>query len=288
MRLIFIPLLFVGLLVAGCHPTYTRVKGTLPNFATEEQVAAGAFPRISAHRGGRNLPGYPENSLEAFQYLIKQEKAMLECDIRLTADSVLVLMHDGTLNRTTTCQGPLDTYTYAELATCRLVDDFGQETTFAIPTLAEVLAWAKGKAIMSLDVKRGVPLDQVVDMVHAQAASAYAAIITYNVSDAKTVYALDPDLLISCSIRSVDDFNRFKEADIPWENVIAFIGTRMPQQAVIDSLHQYDVLCMLGTLGNLDRKAAANGNRLYRELDQQGIDVFATDRPLVVDSVLQN
>lgn len=284
---IYSVLLYVALgSLLACHPTYTRVKGTLPDFASLEKVEEGKFPRISAHRGGRNLHGYPENALETFQYLLTQEQAMLECDVRLTADSTLILMHDNTLNRTTTCEGPLDQYTWADMQRCKLVDDYGQETPFGIPTLSEVLAWARGKAIMSLDVKRGVPFDAVIAEVNAQRASQYAAIITYNLEDAQTVHRLDPNLLISCSIRSIDEFNRFKEADIPWENMIAFTGTRMPDQAVLDSLHQHDVLCMLGTLGNLDQKAAANGERLYQALDVMGVDVFATDRPLVVDSIL--
>ena len=45
---------------------------------------------------------------------------------------------------------------------------------------------------------------------------------------------------------------------------------------------------MLGTLGNLDKKAKARGDVLYKEWVKLGIDVFATDRPLEVKKAISN
>ena len=62
-------------------------------------------------------------------------EAFFEIDPRLTKDSVIVLMHDETIDRTTTGKGKVSDYTYAELQQFNLVDRDGKVTDFKIPTL---------------------------------------------------------------------------------------------------------------------------------------------------------
>src|SRR5690606_25051382 len=50
-------------------------------------------PLVSAHRGGPDI-GFPENAIETFQRAASKMPAIIECDIALSKDSVLVLMHD--------------------------------------------------------------------------------------------------------------------------------------------------------------------------------------------------
>ena len=71
------------------------------------------IPLISGHRGGRE-PGYPENSIEAFENVLKSTPAFFEIDPRVTKDSVIVLMHDATLERTTDGRGKLIDLTWDE------------------------------------------------------------------------------------------------------------------------------------------------------------------------------
>src|SRR5690554_173485 len=58
-----------------------------------------SYPLVSAHRGGVSK-GFPENALETFAHTASKMPAIIECDIRLTRDSVLVLLHDETIERT--------------------------------------------------------------------------------------------------------------------------------------------------------------------------------------------
>src|SRR3546814_11884826 len=71
-------------------------------------------PLISAHRGGPE-PGYPENAIETFEKSAKRQPLIIECDIALTKDSVLVLMHDDKLDRTSNGKGYVKDYTFKEL-----------------------------------------------------------------------------------------------------------------------------------------------------------------------------
>src|SRR5690349_16453964 len=68
-------------------------------------------PLISGHRGGPDT-GAPENSLQAFEHSLTFTPATFEIDPRLTKDSVVVLLHDDTLDRTTTGKGKLNSYTW--------------------------------------------------------------------------------------------------------------------------------------------------------------------------------
>ena len=109
-------------------------------------------PIISGHRGG-TIKGYPENSLGAFENTLRSTPAFFEVDPRLTKDSVIVLMHDATLDRTTTGTGKVSDHTWAELKALRLKDLEGNVTAYGIPTLEEVIRWSKGKTVLNLDHK---------------------------------------------------------------------------------------------------------------------------------------
>ena len=65
---------------------------------------------ISGHRGGM-LDGYPENCIESFEKTLSYMESFFEIDPRLTKDGVIVLMHDETIDRTTTGKGKVSDYT---------------------------------------------------------------------------------------------------------------------------------------------------------------------------------
>ncbi len=61
------------------------------------------YPRWIAHRGAGKLA--PENTLAAFRLGAEHGYRMFECDAKLSADGVVFLMHDATLERTTNGKG---------------------------------------------------------------------------------------------------------------------------------------------------------------------------------------
>jgi glycerophosphoryl diester phosphodiesterase len=104
---------------------------------------------VVSHRGDwRNAP---ENSLQAIQNCIDMGVDMVELDIRETKDGRLVLMHDKTIDRTTTGKGLLSEWTLDSLKTLRLVDGLGVATQHEIPTLKEALEVSKDKILVNLD-----------------------------------------------------------------------------------------------------------------------------------------
>jgi len=276
--------LVIGFLVfTACGPsTYLRkLPGSYFQYQTE------TLPGISAHRGGGDYKGYPENCIESFSWLARQMPVIIECDISMTKDSMLVMMHDDSYNRTTTGSGKIADSSFAYSRTVFLKDNMGTLTNYNVPELSEVLQWGKDKVAFTLDVKRGVPFEKVVAMVQQYKAQHFAAIITYNAEDAAKVHKLDPNVMISVTIRNQDEYNRHKILGIPDNRMIAFVGTREPDATFLQTLHSKGIRCILGTLGNLDKMAAARGDSLYKKWYGMGADIMSTDRPLEAWKVLK-
>ncbi|TRW42908.1 glycerophosphodiester phosphodiesterase [Georgenia yuyongxinii] len=71
------------------------------------------WPVNFAHRGGRKI--VPENTVEGFHEALAGREAVLELDAHTTADGVVVVIHDDTVDRTTDGTGPVARKTFAEL-----------------------------------------------------------------------------------------------------------------------------------------------------------------------------
>lgn len=117
--------------------------------------AAGAQGTlVAAHRGGALL--WPENSLTAFRHALALGVDFLELDVHLTRDGEVVVLHDPTLERTTTGAGRVRERTLAELRGFRLKDREGRIIGEPVPTLDEVLELAAGARVgLLLEIKVG-------------------------------------------------------------------------------------------------------------------------------------
>ncbi|OKS86278.1 glycerophosphodiester phosphodiesterase family protein [Mucilaginibacter polytrichastri] len=100
---------------------------------------------VTAHRGDwRNAP---ENSLRAFEYAAAMGVDIVELDLKKTKDGAIVIMHDGTINRTTNGKGVPADYTLEEIKNFRLKNGLGRVTNNPIPTLKEVMQALKGSNV---------------------------------------------------------------------------------------------------------------------------------------------
>lgn len=115
-----------------------------------------------AHRA--NHTKSPENSISAINDAITEGIGMIEIDIRETRDGKLVLMHDATINRTTNGSGDVSSYTLHELQEFKLYNK-GLLTDEKIPSLKEVLALARGKLYIDLDISKKASFDAIYPVV---------------------------------------------------------------------------------------------------------------------------
>ncbi|MEM8585362.1 MAG: glycerophosphodiester phosphodiesterase family protein, partial [Bacteroidota bacterium] len=196
-------------------------------------------PLVSGHRGCVGAPGWPENCLETFDHLRETVPGIMECDVAKTRDGKLILMHDNTIDRTTSGSGTVAELDWDDLKDLRLKDDQGTLTTYKIPKFEDILAWAKeSKTILSVDIKRSVDHKEVIDFIRRHKAEVNCMIITYSLQQAIDNYHYAPEFYQSVSIRGQGEFDRWAAQKIPpSDRVIAFTGTRPSPPSLYEQLH---------------------------------------------------
>ena len=104
---------------------------------------------VVAHRGGwRNTV---ENSFESLQNAIDMGVDVVELDVRRTADSVLILMHDATIDRTTNGKGKVSELSIDSIRNCFLKANDSTITDLQVPTLEEIFIRSKGHLMLNID-----------------------------------------------------------------------------------------------------------------------------------------
>jgi len=105
-----------------------------------------------AHRGAQLIA--PENTITAFRFAMKKGFKAIECDVQLTKDGRLVIIHDETVDRTTNGKGWVSTLTANQISGLSI------EGTEHIPFLDEVIneVVTRNKAKLIIEIKADTPL----------------------------------------------------------------------------------------------------------------------------------
>jgi glycerophosphoryl diester phosphodiesterase len=155
------------------------------------QARESGAPLIGGHRG--NPAEHPENTLASFRSAIELGVDMIECDVHLTADGELVVIHDHTLDRTTDGSGLVVQRTLAEL---RRLDAGGGER---LPVLSEVCELARDRVGLCVEIKQ-IPVpypgleEKLVACLDALGMLGQTAVISFHHSSVKRLKELEPRL----------------------------------------------------------------------------------------------
>ncbi|MBC7922625.1 MAG: hypothetical protein H7Z75_16205 [Ferruginibacter sp.] len=138
---------------------------------------------VAAHRGGAALA--PENTLSAFRKALALGAPLIELDVCHTKDSVVAVLHDATIDRTSNGTGRVVDYAYRDL----LQFDFGSwfGPTYRnerIPTLEDVLRLVDGRAKLLIEIKKGDDFyprieKHVVDLIRKYRAEKWCTIMSF-------------------------------------------------------------------------------------------------------------
>ena len=285
--------LTLALTIAGCTAARVPAMPSKPALAAYFDCVRESGVAISAHRA-QSADDQAENSVGAIEATGRAiPGAIVEIDAALTRDGRLVLMHDDTLDRTTTGTGRVADLTFEEIRRTRLTATNGTVLPTPPPSLAEALeAAGRAGAIASIDLK---PADDaatltlaraVVDAVRQANAADRVILITYNAETARAVADMAPEMMISAGLNDLDGLDGLNPPQI-----LAWTGTRAPRPDLWQALKARGVESQFGTLGapgrRLDDVYAADGDvSEYRDLARNGVAVIATDAPMAVMSVL--
>jgi len=236
---------------------------------------------ITGHRGGM-VKGFPENSIATFENTLKHTPAFFEIDPRLTKDSVMVLMHDATLDRTTTGKGRLSDYTYEELKKFRLKDAEGNITDFPIPTLSEVIEWARGKTILNLDHK-DVPLAMTAALIKKHKADAFVMLTVHSAAEMTYYLSQNKNHTFSAFIRNMKEYEDYEKAGVPFTQMIAYIGPHVkPENKELYALlNKKGTMCMISAASSYDKlKTAEERKAAYIAIAKDGASILESDYPI--------
>ncbi len=168
-------------------------------------------PLIGGHRG--NPAHHPENTLRSFRSAIDSGCDLIECDVHLSSDGRLVVIHDHTLERTTNGTGLVRDRTAAELR--RLDAGQGEQ----IPLLHEVIELALGKVGLAIEIKQ-VPIqypgleEKLVAMLRQLGAVQECAVVSFFHPSIRKLRDLEPRLQLGIleGARPIDPARLLREA----------------------------------------------------------------------------
>ena len=264
----------------GCALILLAVAGS----AVAQRASA---PLLAAHRGGAAL--WPENSLLAFRNALALGADYLELDVHLSRDGEVVVIHDPTLDRTTTGTGPVVDRTAAELRALRLKDR-SLITAEGIPTLDEVvaLAAAGGRQIL-LEIKvdagkaryPGIE-ERVLAVLDRHGMAAATVVMAFEAETWRRVRALRPEIRAGAlySARALPSASAVARALSEAGGAgVGFVGlaySLVTPEAVAEA-RKAGVVLGAWTVNDPDQ---------MRMLIDRGIGVLITDRPDVAKDLL--
>lgn len=168
---------------------------------THSALPGPASHEVQAHRGASVIA--PENTLAAFRAAAEAGAKWVELDVALSADGHLIVIHDDSVDRTSSGSGSLGELSQSEIAALDAGSWFSQDyQDERIPTLAETIA-ALGELGLSANVeikqhKHHKSLDQLVGAVQADIAkrsgSTEIMISSFDPEALKAMHALEPEL----------------------------------------------------------------------------------------------
>jgi glycerophosphoryl diester phosphodiesterase len=242
---------------------------------------------FAAHRGGALL--WPENSLLAFRNALALGADYLELDVHLSRDGEVVVIHDPTLDRTTTGRGPVREHTLAELQGLRLRDRDGTVTEEPVPTLEQVVALAAaGKRQMLLEIKldagrRRYPdiEEKVLAILDRQRFTPFAVVMAFEAETWRRVRELRPDARAGAlySARQLPAAAVDGELQALRAAGVAFVGLN---QATVNAEVATKVRLAGLTLGVW----TVNERDAIERFLAQGVSVVITDRPDLAKELL--
>ena len=245
-------------------------------------AAQTAGPLVAAHRGGALL--WPENSLTAFRNALALGADFLETDVHLTRDGEVVILHDPTLERTTTGTGRLSEASLADLASLRLRARDGAVTADSIPTLAQMLdVLATSRARLLLEIKVGADRqryggieEKVLALVRAHGVAERTVIMAFEGETVRRIRALEPSMRTALLVGQ----SRVQRERVPAREAVRWaqevgashlgIDHRVLDQGVVEAARAAGIVLATWTVNDeadLRRAMAAR------------VDVIISDRP---------
>jgi glycerophosphoryl diester phosphodiesterase len=235
----------------------------------------GSPPLVIAHRGSSGKA--PENTIAAFELAVSQGARAVECDVVLSSDGVPVVIHDTTLDRTTTGTGNVVDHAWTDLASLDAGAWKGRAYAGErLPRLGDLLSVAVGRARIVIELKDGDPQGLAIATREAIASNpgVEVAVISFIPDVVRAVRRVIPNVAVGFLYWERQDFARDDSAVIEKarEMDAHFIG---PQTTLVTA----DLCRAAHVAGFAVSTWTANDPDVMRRLARDGVDAITTDWP---------
>lgn len=250
--------------LGGLALAVVLLAGTLAAAPTPAGAARPGDLRITAHRGAP-AGGVTENTVPAMRRAVRLKASAVETDVRMTRDGRAVLMHDPTLQRTTTCRGRVAERSLRSLRKrCR-----GERGGEQVPTLADVLRLAARSRVDVLAELKGrrwsrTEVAEVVRVIDRAGMVGRVTVMAFHPETLRRVEARRPALRTTFLVRRW----------APVADVLAYAdGVTLPP-AHLTRTH----VAAVRAAGKEVIARKANNPRKWRQLKRLGVGGAITDR----------
>ncbi len=213
--------------------------------------------------GHRGACGYaPENSILSFQAAIDIGCQKTECDVRLSKDQHLVVIHDEGVDRISDGHGLVREMTLKKIQQLRCP---GQQK---IPTLQEVINVCASKIDLMIELKVEGVARKVIDLISVNKMRDRVTMISFDLKHLKEVKKFDPYIKVGYLFNQYqEDIRQFLQ-DIPLD----YLGPRFDivTKEMVDLAHEYQVKIYAYHV---------NEQKMGKNLMHQGVDEIGTDYP---------
>ncbi|MDD4820484.1 MAG: glycerophosphodiester phosphodiesterase family protein [Flavobacteriales bacterium] len=254
---------------------------------------------VVSHRG--DWRNFPENSLKGIESAINIGVDIVEIDLAMTSDSVLVLMHDRTVDRTTNGKGKVSSYTLDSLKKLRLKNGCGVVSKYPVPTFEEVLELCKGRVMLNID--KGFDYFPLVQKLLEKTGTARQILIKsgYDVAKVEKAFAniSDKNMMMYMPIINIqkeggeDLLNSYlaKMPAVAYEVVFSKLNSDVTSaySKIINSNSRVWVNTLWDSLcGGMDDDDAVDDLSVYDIHIKMGATIFQTDRPEMLIKYLRD
>ncbi|MCT1384632.1 glycerophosphodiester phosphodiesterase [Brachybacterium sp. p3-SID1565] len=160
-------------------------------------------PLVVGHRGAAHLA--PENTLSSFRRALADGADLLECDVHLSRDGQVIVMHDETIDRTANPYSPLRTGAIADLT----ADELGRvrlQHDEHVPTLAQLLDLTTVPLFIEVKVPAAARVvGELLAQLDEGSTQAASTVISFHPEALAEIRRTSPDTPVSYLVRTIDE-----------------------------------------------------------------------------------
>lgn len=259
--------------IAFCFLSLTRVQAQVDEIRTHFLDANSKVVLVAAHRAAHN--NFPENSIPSIKEAIKLGVDIVELDVKVSKDGIPVLMHDGTIDRTTTGSGKPSDYTHEELMHFKLIHK-GDTTEEKIPTFDQALRLIKGKIMVDIDLKTD-QLDPIIADIKKNECEDHVFFFDNDYEALQYVNDVDEHFYLMPRAYS---YEMADSAIVRFKPEVVHIDFKFYNQEVVQLIKSNNARIWINALGLPDMAfGTENEDKAIDRILEYGANIIQTDQP---------